>query len=394
VLPSHSSSVISGNIDKVVLLADIKDFDKNADIPNLIKNTTMLFYPHDKVAGVDTGMTDLIQWNEDGFAVEGSFDLNIDKSALLNTLEFKLVAHNQTTNSFFELDSYSYNIGGATISNGIQQLNITEDRGYNLANNSQFNKAELTTGTLTSGLQNYTYKFSQKTSWQDWIKNNNANSIFYDNSKNNDNLNFRASNYSNLNVYNIRMLMFANVFGVDDLGTSGLTDYAIFSPNLTVYDYDKDGQTTPVWSATIETFNAANNSNLGGSILTGNDDTLFKITWVNSVAPITTLTDTYAIHRIEETNQNGYDIDELSTINPFPNGNRLQPKSGFVQLDMYIDSGNIVTEGIIKGNTLTEGVSYNLSGRIHVGSTTPFFGKLKEGGVQKTTEAGLDKTIE
>tara|TARA_R110001606_G_scaffold91591_3_gene204266 strand:+ start:14633 stop:17119 length:2487 start_codon:yes stop_codon:yes gene_type:complete len=361
-------TLISGNSDRVTILADVGTYDESADIPDLIVNPSFNLFPYKEVVGVDTGFTSLVQWNEDGFTMQGSFDLDLNKQAVLNTLEFRLIAENNTTGSFFELDSFVFNVANPIIVSGVQQFNLITTRNYNLESGNQFNDVSLTTGGLAAGLQTYNLRFSQKISWQDWIQNNLVDSIFYDISKPNNNLNDKSSNYSGLNGYTIKLSMFSNLSGVSLLGVGGITDYHLLTPPLNVYDYDLDGNAVPVWSATIETFDPTNLTNLSGAILTG-QNTLFKITWVNSSGAVTDLTDFTAIHRIEETDQNGYNIDEVGTLYSYPSNNRVIPKIGFTNLDIFLLAGNVVTECLIDGSQLNSGVGYNLSGKIEVEGT-------------------------
>ena len=166
-----------------------------------------------------------------------------------------------------------------------------------------------------------------------------------------------------MNGYEIRLAFFGNVFGTSDLGVSGLTDYLTLSPSLTVYDYENDENVTPVWSETIETFDASGTNNLGGAILTG-QDTLFRSTWVNSGGAVTSLTGLWGINRIEETNQIGFSITEMSTLNEPSSSQLLKAKSGFTLCDIQIVGGNVVLECLIDGNIAQSGIEYNLSTRI------------------------------
>ena len=356
-------NLASGNSDKVILLADVNLYDESADIPDLIINPVFNLFPYKYVVGVDSGFSSMVQWNEDGFTMEGSFDIDLNKDAVINTLEFRLIAENSTSGSFFELDSFVFNVANPIVVGGVQQFNLITSRNYSLESGSQFNDVSLTTGGNVGGIQTYNLRFSQKISWQDWIANNLADSIFYDNTKPNNNLNYKSSNYSALNGYEIKLSMFSNLSGTNDLGVGGLTNYHLLTPPITVYDYDVSAE----WTATIETFNPTNLADLGGAILTG-QNTLFRITWVNSSGPVTDLSDFTAIHRIEETDQNGYDIDEVGTLYSHPRNNRVIPKGGFLNLDMYLDSGNVITECLINGSQLNSGIGYNLSGKIEVES--------------------------
>lgn len=367
----------NGNSNRVMLLASTGSYDFNADIPNLVVNNNLGFYTYKDVIGVDSPKSSIEQWIEDGFIAKGSFDLDLNKEAYINSLEFKLIAHNSTTGRFFDLDSYSVNVASSPIVNGVQQINLNTDRGYNLANGNNFNNVIITTGTNSLGFQTYDFEIGQKISWQEWINNQGADTVFYDNNKVNNNLNYNASNYSFKNGYAIKYALFMNVLGKSDEGVKGDTNYLIVSPNLVIHDYDKDNNLTPVWSGLIETFNPANSTNLNGAILSGNNDTLMRVTWTNSFVFITSVADLNAIHRIEETGQNGYSIDENGDNRQNPNNNRLINKNTFTEVDIYLDNNNhVVTECLIKGSALNPNTQYNLSAKLWNVSPIDLNGKV------------------
>lgn len=388
-------SLTSIGSDRLLLLADVEKYDDSPDIPNLIENTVFRFHPHNLPIGPVTGYSSIVQWNEDGFANAFRFDLNLNKSAVIQTLEFQLVAHNPVTGQFFVLDSYTYaNIGNAVVSGGVQQLFENTTRGYNLIAGDQFNLVTITTGTQAAGLQEYSGVFSQKISWQDWLANAGVDPIFFNATKPNDNLNFKSSNYAlALNGYEIKMAIAATVDGVSVLNVSGTTPYLVLSAGLRIYDYDLDGNAIPIWSATIETFHPSTSVNLGGAILTGLD-TIMRVTWVNSVAPVIGVANMYAIHRIEETDQPGYAIDEMSSILQQPSPNRLIPNPPASQTTLTIVAGNVVTECLIDGSQIVAGQAYNLSARIDENPAVGGGGKITQTSVAKDIQAGTEKRIE
>jgi len=355
----------SVNSDRIMILTDVELYDQSPDIEDLMHVTKYDIYPHDKQIGIDTGYSDMTSWNEDGLVVDFEFDLNLNLSAFMNSLNFVLVAYNPITDQYWQIDSYAFSPATAVVSGGVQQIIFSGTRNYILANGDQFNDVIINVGTQAAGLQKYTGRFAQKISWQEWLANLNVDTIFFDATEPNNNFNNKASNYSLLNGYEIRLGIFSNVDGVSPLGVSGATDYLFLSPNITVYDYEKDGLVTPIWSAVIETFDAINLTPLGGSILSG-IDTLFRVTWTNSGGPVVSLADIWGINRIEETQQPGYAITEMSSINaPLPPGQQLLEASVGALLDVTLVSGNVVFECLIDGSLITPGVSYNLSSRIH-----------------------------
>jgi len=388
-------TISSGNSDRIILTADVEEYDESADIPGLMDVTKYDIYPHDKAIGAGDFFSDYIGWNEDGVVIDYAFTINLLQQAFINSLDFKWLAYNTVTNEYFELDSYSIpNVATAPVSGGVQQLAENTTRGYNLAIGDQFNDVILITGGQVGGQQEYSGRIAQKVKWQDWIKNLNVDNVFYDNTKPNDNKNYRSSNYSNLNNYTLRFGIFANLDGVNQFNVAGNTNYLFISPNITIYDYDLDGNVTPIWAGTIETFHPTTAVNLNGALLSGTD-TIMRTTWVNSGGPVASVANMWAIHRVEETNQNGDDIDELSTINPFPIVNRPIPLIGETQLKIDPISGNVVTECRVDGSLIQNGVQYNLSARLNENSTpTPTDGKITEQSVLKETEAAVTKIIE
>jgi hypothetical protein len=225
------------------------------------------------------------------------------------------------------------------------------------------------------------------------VENLDVNTIFYNSAEPFNNFNDKSSNYSALNGYEIKLAISANIYGTNPFGTSGLTDYLFLSPPIKVFDYEKDGITPPVWSGEIETFNPLTSANLGGSILTG-QDTLFRTTWTNKNGAVVSLANIYGISRIEVSNQLGFDITELSSIN-LPAVNQLLKPSTGTLLDVYLLGGNVVMDCLINGFLASGGVNYNLSSRIHDaavfedGKLTSPLSEIKEtsGTVENKTES-------
>jgi len=377
----------AGNSDRVMLLAEGL-YDKSADIEDLMDVNLFDIYPHNRQISSSTGFSDMIAWNEDGLAIDFAFDLDLNKDALINSLDFKLIAENSTTGDVFELDSFNYPIAGAVISNGVQQLNVATSRGYILENNDQFNDVTINVGANVGGLQSYNGRFAQKVSWQEWIENLDVNTVFYDNGEPFNNFNDKASNYSALNGYEVKLAISANVYGTNPFGISGLTDYLFLSPSLKVFDYEKDGNVTPVWSGVIETFNPLTSSNLNGAILTG-QNTLFRTTWTNVAGAVTSLDGIWGINRIEIANQLGFDITELSSINTPATNQLLIPSTGAL-LDVYLSGGSVVMDCLIDGSLASSGVNYNLSSRINSANVPPFLKVTSPSGTQKDTSGVID----
>lgn len=383
----------SGNSDRVMLLADVELYSQSADIFDLMHVTKFDIFPHEKQIGVDTGNTDVTVWNEDGLVVDFEFDINLNLSAYMNSLDFMIVAYNTVTGQYWEIDKYSFSPATSVVSGGVQQVIEANTRNYILRAGDQFNDVTINVGSQAAGLQKYSGRYAQKTSWQDWLLNLDVDTIFFDANEPNNNFNDKSSNYSALNNYEIRLAVFSNLGGTSPLGVSGLTNYLFLSPNIRVYDYEEDGNPIPVWSCVIETFDVNGTVSLGGSILTG-QNTLFRATWTNSGGPVTSLANIYGINRLEETGQAGYDITEMSSINlPLPAGQQILEASVGSLLDLTLVGGNVVMECLIDGALVISGFNYNLSSTIR-DTLVSGDGKETETSVLKETETSIQKVIE
>jgi hypothetical protein len=357
------STLTAATSDRVNIIASVDNYDESLDIEGLLTFTELFFYTHEKVIGVDSPTTNLKGWNEDDLSITYEFYLDLAKSAYLNSLELAVIAYNTSTQDYFILDSYNFDLSSSIRSSGVQQININNTRGYILEEGSNFNKATLQTGNKIGDLQYYSGVIGQKIPWETWIQNLDADSVFYDDTKSNNNLNFRTSNYSDLNSYEIRFAAISNLSGVNDLGQAGTTNYLALSPKLFIYDYDKDGELTPRWTGTLQTFDEGGVNDLGGKILTG-ANTLIKMTWTDSQGAVTDLTGFWGFHTLEIENETGKQVYVLSTIQTPPNNNLLIPVVGETQLKLSLDSGNVISECLIDYTKLGSITNYRATGRL------------------------------
>jgi hypothetical protein len=357
-----ANSVLTNlSTDSVVLLADLANYSEVSILSSLISFPKFNILGHDQQLGVDTGSNTVLVWNEDGMLLDFEFDINLNKGALLNSLDFKLVALNTITNTFFELDSFTFDLSNVVISSGVQQIIINQNRGYQLNEGSQFNNAVINIGVNNGGFQKYTGSLGQKISWESWLRNSNADPVFFKANEPNNGLNFKSSNYSNVENYQIRILATGNVSGLDDLNRQINGSFSFFSGDIDSFDYNKDGNNTPVWSAFIDTFNEDGTVSFGGAI-SNEQNTLFRVVWSQD-NPVTTLPN-YVIHRTQPTGDSGRSIYELSSIRPpLQQDNPLIPIDGESLTNVYLLNGDVVSECLIDYTKLN-GVNWRLSAKI------------------------------
>jgi hypothetical protein len=382
-----------GSSDKVTLLADYNTYVDSADITDLMYVTGFEMFQHFVTdPTVVTGTTKADIWNEDGLCFKFDFWIDLNLDALLNSLKFLVIAYDSTTGDYFILDQYSVNMNNVIISGGVQQINISDSRGYKLNASDYFDKVVITTETNIAGKQYYKMYIGQKTSWQDWLLNTDVDTVFYDSSKPNNNLNYKASNYSNLNNYQIKFALLANIYGTNTIGISGNTDYLILSPDITTYDYDLPA----TWTSTMQTFTEDESVDLDLAIRT-DANTLFRVRWAR-ISAFNVGYNFWAIHRIEESQESGKNIYELSSVISSISNNILKPVSGSTLLKVTVDpfTTTVITDCLIDYTKLDKTKSYKISARLDDGTAVPYIpvGKLTEDGTIKITEDGQVKIIE
>ncbi|MHA2039513.1 MAG: hypothetical protein ACW98X_24090, partial [Promethearchaeota archaeon] len=258
----------AGGTDRVCLKVDTQLYFYNPDVVDLIWVDDILHFPHNVNANFDAdSFDDYKGWIEDGFEIKVPFEMNNDLSAGLSTLKVHFSAWNPSTDDRFDLQSYNFNLSGATLINpaGLNQYksyNINTTRGFNLVSGSQFNNAILT--TFRPGLRGpinvnkYELKLGIKANFEEWILQPDANTIFYDVNEPLNGLNKKSSNYSLKEGYELVVIVEALAAVVVTnpptfLPTNIFTNYQFLSQPHAYYDYNLDDNITPDWAVEIIT---------------------------------------------------------------------------------------------------------------------------------------------
>lgn len=384
------TSIDYENTDKVINITDINTFSNEIILTGLASQSNFQIFRHNQDAQSTVGFTDLYGWVEEGIFTQVVFYLDLSKKAFLNNISFKFVALNNTTGDYFELDNYTINTQNLTVSDGVQKANINTTRGYPLAEGDQFNLVSFEDTAKVGNFAIYSLKVGQKITWQSWQAILDADPVFYNSGKLLNGLNRKASNYSNINDYNIRIIYNLSLYGEADDGRTGTTPYNFISPVLNIRDYEDPADIT----GDIETFDFETLVDLEGNV-SSNKLTLFRVTWDIEGQTITDISNYWAVHRIEVSQQQGFAISELSSINDYPTNNPLIPITGETLLKLYIDNGLIVSECYIDPSKIDLSNGINLSAEISTGDEAVIANaKLMESGVIKITESGETKILE
>ena len=352
--------------DKAILKVNLSQYTKNLAVSGLMANTKFDFFTHVMpfVTGLEVGYTGLEAWVQDGIMINWGFTLDRTLNAVLERFRIRMVALNTADETFFPLTDVEYDLSGVIVTPGTpttQQIEIDESLGFPLAEDSIFNLKTFTTGTYSAPNQPYTGQTAFKIAWQEWLSLPGANAVFYDPSEPNDGLNQKASQYSLKEGYEIRFLMDADV-SVDG---ASVTNYRFNSPEATIRDFEEQDGSPITWTPIKETFDL-DGANINQEILT-NEKTRVQITFVPDAVP--GLASLYwGLGRIEEVNQPGDAVCEISTLNyrPSKKDNILTPLEGDTEASLSLDSGNLVLEFLINNDSpmFDPAKKYNVYGRM------------------------------
>ena len=377
--------IIGVEVDGVMLLADVNTYITNADIDGLLELDSLLLFQNNKE--YDTlidGYTDIKAIIEDNIYIKSLFSIDLSKQAYINSIDVQLLAYKDSSN-YFVLDTYFVPCNYTLVSGGIQQLegNKNTNNGFIRTWGSEFSFASIETKNRVLDNQYYEIICPVKITWQDWIKENDADTIFYDKSKLNNGLNKKASNYTT-NGYSIRIGIKVNMSGIDVLGNSGFTDYMILTPILDVKDYQQNSDI----SCEFTTYDQDTLVDLKGLVLT-NKNTIVKSVW-SKVGGFSDVNDYWGEHRIQEQNQIG-NVLKVSNSEVLVSDTLFK----FGLLDKQLVSGNIECTSIIDYTKLQNGINYSLSARLEgLTSDVPPNAKMTEEDEYKITEDGEYKIME
>ncbi len=210
--------------DVVSLFVKIGQLEKNTDVPDLLFNEGFEILAPD-----ENYYTDYVGGIEDGITVKNRFKLDTTKNAQIDTLNVEFIGYDPLNGSSFLIKSEVVNFTSLFI-NGQQEINIETTRGFN-AIDEVFNVVKLKSDTFNGQFRFYDLEYSTKIPFRENILVA-APDVFFDNTKPLNGLNEKASNYSDLNGYEVRLQI---RFGVNN--GEVITQYAITSPKLRIFDY-------------------------------------------------------------------------------------------------------------------------------------------------------------
>ena len=247
--------------DRTVIELAVIDVTRDSDVPGLITSFQLDFNNPGSVNTFTGGKL----WNNR--ALEASFIFRLSKSTdfiytLLTALNCEVVAYNTVTGNSFELNTYNFplpsipvvDIGGV----GHQILNLSTERNLPVPAGDALRDVTLNINAPASyiGYQTISGSVGLIFPWRQWMPNALVDLVFYDAAQDNNNLNYRTSNYSGLNNYVIKVRLSADI-RTKTTETEVVTPYYLWSDTFEIADFDED-QSLNNWG--VQSYNIYNTS--------------------------------------------------------------------------------------------------------------------------------------
>ena len=348
-------SIIPNDVDRVTLKVDSNKWGFDTDVSGLVQNNDIRFFLSSEEIpdNTSTYVTDFKGWDANFVGLRCRFQTNAQLGSFIHTANFKLIADDGT--NVFSLNEINIPLGLGNVTNPdttvypYQLVNVTTQNQYNISQSETFNIISAKSIRPPSGTvwQDWDIRLAFKVSWREWLENLAVDNVFYDVTEENNNLNFKTSNYSDLNGYKI--------YGVIDLLINE-TDYRLTSHESPQLDFDVDGDAP--FTGEVKIYDI--NDNLVDNVY-NNENVRIEIEFDHALGLLPKVTGEIIIEPKDTTNQEW----RLSTTKDWSNPlNPLQAITGVTVVNDMIS--NKVT---LKCNTnninLVAGIEYNIYGQIY-----------------------------
>lgn len=389
----EDSSLLTDVSDKTMVEIIKSTYTKNTDVPDLMIVTQHGYFDHPTDYSPGGGFSNIVGCVEDAVLCEYDFDLDLSLGAFIERLAVNFIAFNPITGERFILQENIVDITSQVLNSeggfdDVQQINIDQERGFNLPTGDQFNFFKMSSSVVAGNFKSYNLQFAIMADWREWLllggtaDEQKLINNFLTPGETHDGLNKLISNYADLG-FELRIDLFAAVSN-----GSVTTDYSFLSPTVKIFDYDDSDALD--WVCTTQTFNPAN-VDLEGAIST-TQFTRFKATFDSPTIAVTDESVYWGQLRIEpQNNPSQQAIEQMSTER---GGVKVlfNPLALEIQTKKSIESDNLVLEGLIDPSQLVAGINYKLSARFGlIDSSAPVGGKRKEDGTIKKKEDGVTK---
>jgi len=363
--------------NRVSLLADVNSLVKN--IPPVGQypyiDNMFLEHPFDET---NLGVEVLEGISQDDFLCRLTFRIKKETS-VFQKMEFGVEAFNIGLNYDFPLESYEVDLTQYPIdSNGIQQFNFNQIRGFKLEQGNNKNWVKIQRAELMDTVDFYGYiaYFGSKIRYEDWLLNQKTPSYFFDANELNNGFNNNWVHYLRTNGFVINfyvkinsielneLVQFKNQFRFKFVDTDENTKVQ------TTHTYLRDSDNTVLNVGTDEETGRP----LG--VILSNEPTRIEITFDILEDGVWDIDKTYAVTTIEIDKGAGeFEMRQLSSVYGSEGDNPLKPVTGETKLKIEVDgTGKILKSScLVDPELLQKAEKYRITGRVGCKEEQPVF---------------------
>jgi hypothetical protein len=348
--------------DRVSLPVDLNKFSKNLDVTGLITQVDVEFFEPFEFNGGSRRLASWTGWDGDLGGVKATVTKNATTVCAIKSAKFKIISTDGTET--LELLSINVPIGKInTVDVGGQSyqiLNVDVQGGFTLPTGEQLNRitGDATVPASPGASQLFVFELGFQTPWREWVFNNSVPNSLYDAAEPQNNQNFKTSNYSNVDsfeVFPIWEFVLLTDGGVE-------TTYRKLTYESNVSDFDTNGATfTAVTVYYDEDNNVTSNVYVDKNVR-------IEISFTHALGIITLANiEGYIWIERDGSTQAPWFLhtskDFTSPLNPLTPSDTLA--SGNTQFVEVVSSNNLIKLICFTNrDNLQDGVSYNIYGRI------------------------------
>jgi len=241
--------------DKMNVLCDANTFVSNPDNASLLTINSVQHFeqPYNETDSPIMGTSDFKGWLVDNVYTFADIQTN---SGRLDKITLKYQVNNLSTGDVQPLSMFTLDLTTLPVNaDNIRLVTMNTPAGYILPSTDIHNQMKLLMGTTAGVNQQYLLHLASRLRWEDWIKLNYIVSTFYtfyDNSLPQNGINEKWDRYTkNVSWELVQVLEIA----VSDI--SGNQTITQLQSDMQIHDYNEDGNISPKWTATIQTFDGA-----------------------------------------------------------------------------------------------------------------------------------------
>lgn len=354
--------------DRVSLILGVGSLLKNIPPAGEYPFIDNLFIEHPFATNA-IGESDLNAIVQDDILCRLPFRIPRDGSIHLDQISFGVEAFNLGLGTDFALEKIDLDVNRFPVSNGIQQIDIDQTRGFKLNAGNNKNLLQIKREALldTVDFAGYIAYFATKIRWEDWIANPKTPDAFFDASEANKGFHNDWVHYLKTNGWNIQFFTEINTTESGELKQyknrwkMSFVDYDQNNNVDVSHRYLRDSDNTVLNVGT----DAETGKPLG--VILATEPTRIEMDFDILDAGVWDLASTYGVITIEIDKGAGrFEQRQLSSVWVPELDNPLRPIVGETRLKLSVDGTNKVLTAVclVDPQLLTDAVRYRITGRV------------------------------